>query len=97
MKKFFEGLMAFRLLRHRQHRNMVQRVGRSLLSVHRGRTMMVLGGVALLAEALRRRPHTNELPSLRNSGGRHGPDQGRNGFRFLRVSSSFSFFSSTAR
>lgn len=64
MKKFFADMMAFRVLRHAQHRNMIQRVGHSLLSVHRGRTMMVLGGLALLAEGLRRRHHTNELPQV---------------------------------
>jgi hypothetical protein len=64
MKKFFGDLLAFRMLRHRQHRNMLQRAGHSLWSVHRGRTMMVLGGLALLAEGLRRRQHTNQVPQL---------------------------------
>jgi hypothetical protein len=64
MKKFFKDLVAFRLSCHRQHRNMIHRVGHSLLSVHRGRTMMVLGGLALAAEAFRRHHHTNEVPQL---------------------------------
>jgi hypothetical protein len=64
MKKFFKDLMAFRLARHRQHWNMIHRAGHSLFSLHRKRTMMVLGGLALAAEALRRRHHTNELPQL---------------------------------
>ena len=64
MKKFFKDLMEFRLARHRQHRNMIHRVGRSLLSVHRARTMMVVGGLALAAEALRRRHHASEVPQL---------------------------------
>jgi hypothetical protein len=65
MKNFFKDLGTFHLFRRRHHRNMIHRVGNSLLSVHRGRTMMVLGGLALLAEMWRRRHQTNEeLPQL---------------------------------
>lgn len=62
MKNFLKDLMAFRISRHNSHRNMVHRIGQSVLTVHRGRTLMVLGGLTLLAEALRRRHQSKQLP-----------------------------------
>jgi hypothetical protein len=62
MKNLLKGIVAQKLLQHHRHRRFLHKAGLAALPFLRGRSMLLLGVLALGAEYWRRRGETGSRP-----------------------------------